>query len=176
MRDITWDDWRFVHDVNLDGAFRVGQKFAEILRQQASEQDRRGHLTNTASMAGFNVGPVGAAYCATKFALVAYSDSMRMDLEPLGIGVSTFCPGATATQIDDSDRLRAPSEKRGGASEAVFVPGMEKMDPAEVGPIVLSGVRRNLPYIFVEDAYREAMKERFDRVLQGFEEIERPGN
>ena len=46
MRDTTEDDWRFVLSVNLDGVFRVGQCFAQLLR----EQNRGGHIVNTASV------------------------------------------------------------------------------------------------------------------------------
>lgn len=173
MQDVTWDDWRFVLDVNVDGAFRVGQKFAEIMREQASRENRLGHIVNTASVGGFMAAPQGLAYGVSKFAMVSYSEAMRMDLEPLGIGVSTLCPGPIDTKLTGSDRLRAPSEKKSGTSDALtqFIEG--GMKPEDVGPIVLSGVRRNLPYIFTHDDFREYFKTRFDRVLQGFDEIER---
>ncbi|MAG33120.1 MAG: hypothetical protein CL908_19755 [Deltaproteobacteria bacterium] len=173
MKDATWDDWRFVLDVNVDGAFRVGQKFAGILRDQASGEDRCGHIVNTASVGGFMAMPEGVAYCVSKFSMVAYSEAMRIDLEPLGIGVSTLCPGPIHTKLTGSDRLRAPSEKRSGTSEALtpFIEG--GMNPEDVGPIVLSGVRRNLPYIFTHDDFRDFFKTRFDLVMKGFDEIDR---
>ncbi|HPG25595.1 MAG TPA: SDR family oxidoreductase, partial [Myxococcota bacterium] len=173
MEDVTWDDWRFVLDVNLDGAFRVGQKFAEILRRQARESDRRGHLVNTASVGGFICGPDAVAYGASKFAVVAYSETLRMNLEPLGVGVSALCPGPIDTRLTGSDRLRAPSEKRGGTSAQLTPLTEGGMDPEEVGPIVLSGVRRNLPYIFTHDELRPIFEARFARILEGFGEIDR---
>jgi NAD(P)-dependent dehydrogenase (short-subunit alcohol dehydrogenase family) len=170
MRDVTEDDWRFVLDVNLDGAFRVGQKFARILL----DQRRGGHIVHTASVGGFLSHGGGLAYAVSKYGVVAYSEAMRVDLEPEGIGVSTLCPGPIETNLPASDRLRAKSERAGGVSEALnpFIRG--GMKPDEVGPIVLSGIRRNLPYIFTHDDMRELFAQRFETILAGFDQIGDP--
>jgi NAD(P)-dependent dehydrogenase (short-subunit alcohol dehydrogenase family) len=170
MKDCTEDDWRFVLDVNLDGVFRVGQKTAAFLR----EQGRGGYVVNTASIGGFLSHGGGLAYAVSKYGVVAYSESMRIDLEPDGIGVSTLCPGPIDTNLPASDRLRASSEKAGGLSEALspFIRG--GMKPDDIGPIVLSGIRRNLPYIFTHDDMRESFKARFDTVLDCIDRIGEP--
>lgn len=170
MRDCTWDDWRFVLDVNLDGVFRVGQRAAARLR----DQGRGGHVVNTASIGGFLSHGGGLAYAVSKFGVVAYSEAMRADLEPNGIGVSTLCPGPIDTNLPASDRLRGQAERSGGVSEALspFIRG--GMAPNDVGPIVLSGIRRNLPYIFTHDDVREAFKARFDTVLDCIDRIGEP--
>ena len=48
------------------------------------------------------------------------------------------------------------------------------MPPDEIGPIVLSGVRRNLPYIFTHDDFLDPIKARFDTVLECFDRIGEP--
>lgn len=170
MKDCTADDWRFVLDVNLDGVFRVGQKTAAFLR----EQGRGGHVVNTASIGGFLSHGGGLAYAVSKYGVVAYSEAMRVDLEGDGIGVSTLCPGPIDTNLPASDRLRARGEKTGGMSEALspFIRG--GMAPDDVGPIVLSGIRRNLPYIFTHDDMRDHFKARFDSVLDCIDRIGEP--
>jgi NAD(P)-dependent dehydrogenase (short-subunit alcohol dehydrogenase family) len=170
MRTATEDDWRFVLDVNLDGVFRVGQTFMRIL----CEQGRGGHIVNTASVGGFISHGGGLAYAVSKYGVVAYSEAMRVELEPEGIGVSTLCPGPIDTNLPASDRLRATSEKASGLSEALspFIRG--GMKPDEVGPIVLSGIRRNLPYIFTHDDMRELFAQRFETILAGFDQIGDP--
>ena len=166
MRDVTEDDWRFVLDVNLDGVFRVGQRFVPMLRARGS-----GHVVNTASVGGMLSYGGAVAYAVSKFGVVAYSEALRSDLEPDGIGVSTLCPGAIATDLPSSDRYRAAGERAGGRSEALqpFIEG--GMDPDAVGPIVLRGIRRNLPYIFTDDAMRELFQQRFDTILAGFDAL-----
>ncbi len=170
MRDVTEDDWRFVLGVNLDGVFRVGQTFSRILR----EQGRGGHVVNTASVGGFVAHGAGLAYGVSKFGVVAYSEAMRADLEPEGIGVSTLCPGPVATNLPASDRLRGAQEAAGGFSEALSPFIREGLSPEEVGPIVLRGIRANLPYIFTDDSLRELFAQRFQTILAGFDQITPP--
>ena len=175
MRDCTFDDWRFVLDVNLDGMFRVGQAAAALLREQnARTPERGGHIVNTASIGGFLSHGAGLAYAVSKFGVVAYSEALRGDLEPDGIGVSTLCPGPIETNLPASDRLRATGEQSGGVSEALspFIQG--GMAPNDVGPIVLSGIRRNLPYIFTHDDMRDAFAARFQTVLDCVDRIGEP--
>lgn len=170
MRDCTFDDWKFVLDVNVDGVFHVGQKAAAVLR----EQERGGYVVNTASIGGFTSHNAGLAYAVSKFGVVAYSEAMRMDLEPDGIGVSTLCPGPIDTNLTASDRLRDAGDRAGGVSEALspFIRG--GMAPDDIGPIVLSGIRRELPYIFTHDDMREIFKARFDTILDCIDRIGEP--
>lgn len=170
MRDCTFDDWKFVLDVNVDGVFHVGQKAASVLR----EQGRGGYVVNTASIGGFTSHNAGLAYAVSKFGVVAYSEAMRMDLEPDGIGVSTLCPGPIDTNLTASDRLRDVGDRAGGVSEALspFIRG--GMAPDDIGPIVLSGIRRDLPYIFTHDDMREFFKARFDSILDCIDRIGEP--
>lgn len=166
MADTTEDDWRFVLSINLDGVFRVGQRFSKILR----EQGRGGHIVNTASVGGFISHGAAVAYAASKYGVVAYSEAMRADLEPHGIGVSTLCPGPIKTNLAGSDRLRAPGEETGGKSQALWEFICEGMEPEEIGPIVLSGIRDNAAYIYTHD-FSELFADRFQKVLQDFDRI-----
>jgi len=166
MADTTFDDWRFVLSVNLDGMFLVGQRFAKLLR----EQGRGGHIVNTASIGGFLAHGGAVAYAASKFGVVAYSEALRGDLEPLGIGVSTLCPGPIRTNLAASDRLRDPGEHAGGKSQALWDFIREGMEPEEVGNIVVEGIRDNAAYIFTHD-WSDAFAERFQNVLKGFERL-----
>ena len=167
MRNVTEDDWRFVLDVNLDGVFRVGQTFARIFRAQGPG----GHIVNTASVGGFVPHGGGLAYGVSKFGVVAYSEAMRADLEPDGIGVSTLCPGPIDTNLPASDRLRGNADQAGGFSEALSPFIRDGMKPEEVGPIVLRGIRANLPYIFTDETMRDFFAQRFEAILAGFDQI-----
>ncbi len=164
MRDTTEDDWRFVMSVNLDGVFRVGQCFDRLLR----EQNRGGHIVNTASIGGFLRGAGSVAYSASKFGVVAYSEALRADLEPDGIGVSTLCPGDTVTNLADSDRLRDSGDQAGSKSQVVWEDIRWGLQPEPVGEMVVSGIRDNAAYIHTQD-WSEAFADRFQRVLKDFE-------
>ena len=161
MRDTTEDDWRFVLSVNLDGVFRVGQCFAQLLR----EQNRGGHIVNTASRAGFEPYAGSVAYNTSKYGVVAYSEALRADLEPDGIGVSTLCPEDTVTNLGNSDRLRDPGDQIGGKPQGVTEYIRGGLQPEEVGEMVVSGIRENAAYIYTQDC-REEFAERFQGILQ----------
>lgn len=167
MRRATEDDWRFVLDVNLDGVFRVGQTFTKLML----EQGRGGYIVNTASVGGFLSFGEGVAYTVSKYGVVAYSEALRVDLEPAGIGVSTLCPGPIDTNLPTSDRIRGATERAGGFSEALAPLTCGGMKPDEIGPIVLAGIRNQLPYIFTHDDFREPIAKRFESVLACFDRI-----
>jgi len=59
-----------------------------------------GHIVNISSVSGHIGTPNMAAYCASKFAMNGFSESLYHDLEPLGIHVSIVCPGPVATEFN----------------------------------------------------------------------------
>ncbi|MEH1871978.1 SDR family NAD(P)-dependent oxidoreductase [Nostoc sp.] len=79
--------------VNVTGQLAVTQAFLGLLRQD------RGRIVNMGSISGRSPAPFLGAYNASKFALVALTDVMRMELRPWGISVSIIEPGSIATPI-----------------------------------------------------------------------------
>ncbi|RCJ22572.1 short-chain dehydrogenase/reductase [Nostoc sp. ATCC 43529] len=80
-------------NVNVTGQLAVTQAFLGLLRQG------RGRIVNMGSIAGRSSTPFLGAYNASKFALEALTDVMRMELKPWGISVSIIEPGSIATPI-----------------------------------------------------------------------------
>ncbi|WP_392533511.1 SDR family oxidoreductase [Nostoc sp. C117] len=81
--------------VNVTGQLAVTQAFLGLLRQS------RGRIVNMGSIAGRSPTPFLGAYNASKFALEALTDVMRMELRPWGISISIIEPGSIATPIWD---------------------------------------------------------------------------
>ena len=73
-----------------------------------------GHLVNVASVVGKRASPFRAAYVASKFALVGFSEALRLELRGTGIDVTCVCPIGTATEfhLAEPNRLGVPG--RGG--------------------------------------------------------------
>jgi NAD(P)-dependent dehydrogenase (short-subunit alcohol dehydrogenase family) len=99
--------------VNFIGALAVTQQFLPALRKG------KGRIVNVSSVNGKISIPFSGVYSATKFALEAISDALRVELEDWGISVSIVEPGATATDIRAgamadwaASRDRLPSEER----------------------------------------------------------------
>jgi short-subunit dehydrogenase len=74
----------------------------------------RGHIVNVASVLGKRASPFRAAYVASKFALVGFSETLRMELRGTGIHVTCVCPVGTATEFHDVELNRLGVSGRGG--------------------------------------------------------------
>jgi len=90
---IPLSEWRKQFEVNVIGAIAVTQAFLPHLR------NGRGRIVNIGSIGGRGSLPYGGPYCASKFALEAINDSLRMELRAWGIQVSIIEPGAIQTPI-----------------------------------------------------------------------------
>lgn len=88
---------------NLRGPFYAVKAALPFMRHQGS-----GHIVNVASTAGRRGSPYIGAYCASKFAMVGFTESLRVELLDTGIHVSLICPGATRTEFFDVTERRTP--------------------------------------------------------------------
>ncbi|HEY7926951.1 MAG TPA: SDR family oxidoreductase [Candidatus Dormibacteraeota bacterium] len=115
--------WRQQFEINLFGVVAMIQAFTPLLRES------RGRIVTTGSLGGRLAQPMVAPYCASKHALEAVHDALRIELRPWGISVSLLEPGAVKTPIwnkgleSGSELLRnAPAQLRdlyGAAVEIV---------------------------------------------------------
>jgi NAD(P)-dependent dehydrogenase (short-subunit alcohol dehydrogenase family) len=132
-----------------------------------------GHIVNTASRAALRALPRLAAYTATKHAILGLSDTLRVDLAPFPIGVSTLCPGGVNTNIAQS-MSKLPS---GTPAPDVLATNIEALtagiDPAtstpieadQVAALVLRGVREGWPYIVTSPGSKAGVAARFEEIL-----------
>ena len=88
------DDWNRMIDTNVKGLLYVTREIAPILKKNGG-----GHIVNLASIAGKEVYAGGNVYCATKHAVDALSQAMRIDLINDGIKVTNIAPGAAETEF-----------------------------------------------------------------------------
>jgi NAD(P)-dependent dehydrogenase (short-subunit alcohol dehydrogenase family) len=93
--DTPLTDWDWVLSVNLMGVIHGCHFFVPKMVARAAG----GHVVNVASTYGLQAPPGVAPYSTAKFGVVGLSESLRAELAPHGIGVSTICPGLIATDI-----------------------------------------------------------------------------
>jgi NAD(P)-dependent dehydrogenase (short-subunit alcohol dehydrogenase family) len=92
--------WRLQFEVNLFGAVAVTQEMLPLLRRRAARLGRdSARIVNIGSIAGEIAAPVFGVYSASKFALAAFNDALRLEVRGQGIGVSLVVPGAIDTEI-----------------------------------------------------------------------------
>ncbi len=99
------DDWDRMVDVNIKGVlYGIHAVLGGMLAQGA------GHIINISSVAGLAVGPGGAVYSATKFAVRAITDGLRQ--ECVGkVRVTSICPGLVTSELTDSITVPAFKER-----------------------------------------------------------------
>jgi NADP-dependent 3-hydroxy acid dehydrogenase YdfG len=91
------DDWDRMIDVNIKGVLYGIAAALPYMKQQ-----KAGHIINVSSVAGHKVTPNGAVYCATKHAVRALSEGLRVEVKPYNIRTTIISPGAVATELPDS--------------------------------------------------------------------------
>jgi NAD(P)-dependent dehydrogenase (short-subunit alcohol dehydrogenase family) len=168
VAELELADWRWVLSVNLDGVIHGLHAFLPRMRAQGGEA----HILNTASMAGLvsiGVMPVGA-YTVSKFAVVGYSEMLRQELAPEGIGVTVLCPGGVATRIGESERSR-PAELRDAApapTHALATDGAGVLPPEAVAACALEAVRANAPYAITHPEWWPLVEARLEALRAAF--------
>jgi short-subunit dehydrogenase len=90
---VPMDKIRWLFDVNVFGLVEVTQAFLPALRRG------RGRIANIGSTASLFVAPFHGPYSATKYAVNAFSDALRLELRPHGVSVSVIVTGSVRTPI-----------------------------------------------------------------------------
>lgn len=88
------EDWDAMMDINVKGLLYVSKAIIPQMTKRA-----KGHIINIGSSAGKEVYPKGAVYCASKHAVIAITDGMRIDLNPYAIKVTAINPGLVETEF-----------------------------------------------------------------------------
>jgi short-subunit dehydrogenase len=133
--------WEALMQINLLAPMRLCSLFLPMMIAR-----RSGHIVNISSLAGWVGSPGIAAFCASKFGLHGYSESIAADLEEFAVSVSAVYPYFSKTPILESDQF--------GYAERRRVPEEELTDPADVVREIIKGVRQNRLHIFPDRTAR----------------------
>ncbi len=108
---VPLERWRTQLEINVLGVVSMVQAFTPLLRES------RGRIVTVGSLGGRLAQPMAAPYCASKHALEAISDALRLELRPWGISVSLIQPGAVKTPIWDKGRRAGEELLRNAPAE-----------------------------------------------------------
>jgi len=132
VQELSLDTFRWMMDVNYFGTVHVTKAVLPEMITRGS-----GHLVNISSIAGF-LGVYGyTAYGASKFALRGFSDALRAEMKPLGIGVSIVYPPDTDTPQLEYENQFKPYETKALAG------GGGLMSSEQVADSIIKGIQRN---------------------------------
>jgi NAD(P)-dependent dehydrogenase (short-subunit alcohol dehydrogenase family) len=167
------DDWSWVLGVNLWGVIHGLRAFLPGMLAHGEE----GHVVNTSSMAGLFAAPTMGPYCASKFAVVAISETLHQEMALSGgtIGVSVLCPGTVSTRIHQAERNRPgrdgtilydPSSRFGVDPLASGTAPGRVVDPAHVADLVHHAIIERQFYVFTHPEWLGAVSVRTTSILE----------
>jgi NAD(P)-dependent dehydrogenase (short-subunit alcohol dehydrogenase family) len=173
----TVKDWEWVLGVNVMGVVHGVRIFTPMMLDAAAKDPAwRGHIVNTASMAGLLNPPNMGVYNVSKHAVVSLSETLYQDLQLVTdqIGASVLCPFFVATGIGMSHRNR-PAELRGGKptksqmiQQAMTGKAVDsgKVSAADVAQLVFDSIGKNQFYIYSHPKAIKSVQTRLEDVLQ----------
>jgi NAD(P)-dependent dehydrogenase (short-subunit alcohol dehydrogenase family) len=138
--ELSDDIWRRVLGINLDGPMYTSRRAVPQMIKQGS-----GSIINTASTAGISGAAAGAAYTASKHALVGLTRNTAWMYAKQGIRCNAICPGGTSTNIGESmapDRIDPVGMARTGAFAALIPAVLEPNDIAALALFLASDASR----------------------------------
>lgn len=148
--ETSLEDWDWIVGVNQWGVIHGLHGFVPPMVAAG----RGGHVVNIASMAGLAGFPHLDAYSTTKFAVVGLSESLRQELEPLGIGVTVVCPGPVTTPIIGSGRRRGIAESSGFRERLTTLYEKWGTTPERLAEEVMEAIADNRPMLVVTSIAR----------------------
>ena len=172
--DPEFDSWDKAMSINLGGVINGAKLIVPIIKTQAEG----GHVVNTSSMAGVVPLPGLAAYSTAKYAVRGFSESLRMQLAPLGIGVSCLFPGATRTGMlfppEDQPDQDFHEEDASDFQNALWDAARAAIDPLDTGRAVVEAIKQNRFYIFTNREFLAEVMERNREMEAAFPEQDPP--
>ncbi|MDZ8084270.1 MAG: SDR family oxidoreductase [Nostoc sp. DedQUE12b] len=150
---ISLDDLRWQFEINVFGQIAVTQEFLPLIRKA------KGRIINIGSVGGVLSAPYVSALCASKFALEAFNDALRIELHPWGIEVILIEPGSIASaapdKVEESFRknfanMSPDAKAMYGDRYKLFVEGLiksnrEGMPPEQVADAIIKALEVKKP-------------------------------
>ncbi|HME72673.1 MAG TPA: SDR family NAD(P)-dependent oxidoreductase, partial [Myxococcota bacterium] len=128
-------------DVNLWSVVYRCKVFGPLLKRQGG-----GHIVNVASSAAFVTAPEMASYSVSKAAVVALSETLRVELAPQGIGVTVTCPGIFQSDLMNPHKIEADDKGARILTNLGAELERSRMTSDDVAAHVLRCARRNRLY------------------------------
>jgi NAD(P)-dependent dehydrogenase (short-subunit alcohol dehydrogenase family) len=136
--ELTERDWDFNMNVNAKGVFIMSQ----LVVRSMIERNVKGKIVNIASQGGRQGFPFLAHYCASKFAVIGFTQSLALEVAKYGITVNAVCPGFVKTSMQEREieweaKLRGVKPREVIESYLKSIPLGRLQEPKDVANVVL---------------------------------------
>ena len=174
VADASPEDDEWLLSINFDGVVHGVRAFLPVLLAQGS-----GAIVNTSSVFGLAGIPHQSAYCASKFAVRGFTESLRHELEGTGVRAITIHPGGVKTNIARNGRMHADPRGLGRSKEemAADFEAIALTTPDKAAAIIHKGVDAGKarilvgPDAYVFDVLTRVAPTRYWRVLDAAERL-----
>jgi len=178
---LVWEnsvaDWEWVLGVNLWGVIHGVRVFTPLMLAAAQRDPAwRGHIVNTASMAGLLTPPNMGVYNVSKHAVVALSETLYNDLKLVTdqVGASVLCPYFVATGINDSSRNRGDGASTQTLTKSQLIGkamldkavSSGKVSAAEVAQMVFDAMAQDRFYIYSHPRALNNVAQRVNAIVE----------
>ena len=153
FEEISEEDFEWLFEINFWGVVRMTRAFLPLLRRSDEA-----HIVNISSLFGLIAPPGQSAYCASKFAVRAFSESLRHELEAEGarIAVTSVHPGGVNTSIAENARVPKGRDPDQLARDRDTFKKFLVMPPERAGEIIVAGMERGAPRVLVGTDCKQA--------------------
>ena len=148
IEDIEW-----MMGINFWGVVYGTKVFLPVLLEQESA-----HLINVSSVFGLIAPPEQTAYCASKFAVRGFTESLRHELAETNVSVSCVHPGGIKTNIVRNARVGERAVEEWKTQAAEFFEKITQTTAEEAAEIILKGIKKKDPRILVGKDAKETSK------------------
>ena len=158
FEQVDAEDFDWLMDINFGATVRLTRAFLPVLARESAAQ-----LVNVSSIFGIIAPPAQTAYCASKFAVRGFSESLRHELEMAGspVGVTIVHPGGVRTSISENARLAKGLDAADVARERANWRSLLALAPEKAAEIIAVAIERREPRVLVgQDAKAAALVQR----------------
>lgn len=169
FEQISLEDFEWLMNINFWGVVYGCRYFLPILKEQPSA-----HIVNISSVFGMIAPPEQTAYCASKFAVRGFTESLRHELEDTNVTVSSVHPGGIKTNIARSSRVGAETPKENLAQAAKFFDKVALTSAETAAEVIIKGIKQGNTRILIgNDAHAISYIHRLfpKRYLKVFEKL-----
>ncbi len=149
FEQISLEDFEWLMNINFWGVVYGCKVFLPVLREQESA-----HIVNLSSVFGMIAPPEQTAYCASKFAVRGFTESLRHELEKTNVRVSSVHPGGIKTNIARNSRLGEKTPEGYKTQGVEFFDQVALTTPEQAAETILTGIKAKNPRILIgKDAH-----------------------
>jgi butyryl-CoA dehydrogenase len=144
FEQISLEDFEWLMGINFWGVVYGCKVFLPELKKQEAA-----HIVNISSVFGLVAPPEQTAYCASKFAVRGFTESLRHELEETNVRVSSVHPGGIKTNIARNSRIGAGTPEGNKDQGVKFFDSVAHTSPEKAAETILRGIKGENPRILI---------------------------